>query len=86
MVDANTPEGWRDQCDVEIARLASLGETFTAEDVRKVVGDPPNHPNAMGARFLKAVRANLIARIGHKNGTRRAAHARLIGCYRGITV
>jgi hypothetical protein len=63
--------------------LARNGAEFTAEDVREWVGDPP-HPNALGARVLAAVKADIIVRTGYRKATRREAHARVLAVYRGV--
>ena len=68
-----------------IATLSRNGADFTAEDVRQWVGDPP-HPNALGARILSAVKNGIIQCIGYRKATRREAHARILGVYRGCTV
>lgn len=82
-VDRNTPEWWKAAADRSIARFASLGTDFTAEDVRAVVGDPPNHPNAMGARFLHALRAKTIVKVGYRSPARSSSHASVIAVWRG---
>jgi hypothetical protein len=60
-----------------LARLCAAGarESFTAEDVRAVVGDPPNHANSMGGVFLRAARRGVIVGVGWTRSTRREAHA-----------
>jgi hypothetical protein len=84
-VSANTPPDWRGACDRAILLLAAQGKTFTAEDVRLVVGDPPNHPNAMGARFLAAARSGLIEKLGYGKPVRASSHASVIAIWRGRT-
>lgn len=85
-VDAHTPDEWKAAADATIEGLAELcraglREYFTAEDVRAEVGDPPNHFNAMGARFLAAVRRGVIQRVGETTATRSAAHATRLRLY-----
>jgi hypothetical protein len=82
-VSSHTPQDWKVACDVAIARLATINATFTAEDVRAVVGDPPNHPSAMGARFLAAAKAGLIERIGYQRPVRASRHANPLAVWRG---
>jgi hypothetical protein len=82
-VDANTPDAWRIACDIAIAKLASTLKPFTAEDVRATVGDPPNHPNAMGARFLAAARAGLLEKQGYTSPSRPSSHASVIAVWCG---
>lgn len=82
-VSANTPSDWKAECDRAIQFLASSARTFTAEDVRAIAGDPPNHPNAMGARFLAAAKANLIERVGYQKPVRATRHANPLAVWRG---
>jgi len=82
-VDSNTPEQWKIDADSVIMSMASSGREFTAEDVRCFVGDPPNHPNAFGARFNSASKAGIIKRVGYKQASRNSAHARVIAVYVG---
>ena len=44
-------ELWRFNYEFVISQLASQGREFTADDIRRIVGDPPAwvHPNAAGA-------------------------------------
>jgi hypothetical protein len=79
----NTPDDWKDATMAIIKAMASSGMTFHAEDVRKLAGDPPNHPNAFGAMFNAAVKMKLIVRVGDIMATRDNAHARRISLYRG---
>jgi len=81
-VHENTPSEWVSRFDGVILSMASSGLEFSAEDVRGIAGDPP-HPNAIGARFLSAVRRGWITRVGYKNATRYASHARALAVYRG---
>ena len=66
--------GWIELADQVIARLASYGEPFSAEDVRRWAGDPV-HPNAVGARFNAAARRGLIVKWGSVKATRPERHA-----------
>ena len=82
-VSRNEDGAWKSDTDAVIVFLASMGEPFTAEDVRASVGDPPHHPNAMGARFLKATRDGIIKRVGYVRPRRSSSHASIIGQYTG---
>lgn len=82
-VDANTPDDWKSAVQMQIAKLAATGQPFTAENVRRVVGDPPNHPNAMGAQFISACRANVIEKVGYVNPARPTRHASVIALWIG---
>jgi hypothetical protein len=79
----NTPDDWKDATLAIIKAMASSGMKFHAEDVRKLAGDPPNHPNAFGAMFNAAVKMKLIVRVGDIMATRDNAHARRISLYKG---
>ncbi len=79
----NTPDDWKDAALAIIKAMASSGMTFHAEDVRGLVGDPPNHPNAFGAVFNAAAKTGLIIRIGDVIAKRDNAHARRISLYKG---
>ena len=81
-VDRNTSDEWKFEVDAIIRRLSLSGQTFTAEDVRTWITNPP-HPNAMGARFLAAIRKGWIVKTGYCNATRPDAHARALAQYRG---
>lgn len=83
-VEANTPDDWNAAADHAIGWLARSGREFTVDDVRARVGPPPGHPNAMGARFLAARRAGLIAEVGYARSGRADAHARRVMVYRGV--
>lgn len=82
-VNGHTPETWKDSAQLLIARLASTGETFTAEDVRREVGDPPAHWNAMGAQFIGAAKAGIIEKVGYTQPTRSSRHASVMAVWRG---
>ena len=79
----NTPEDWKEAALAIIKAMASSGLSFHAEDVRKLAGDPPNHPNAFGAIFNAAAKAKIIIRIGDVMAKRDNAHARRISLYKG---
>lgn len=81
-VDRSAPEDWKDAADAVINALAAGGREFSAEDLRAWVGDPP-HPNALGARFMAAIKSRRIQRVGWKHATRAEAHARALAVYRG---
>lgn len=83
-VEKNTPQWWKDACDRAIHTLAARGVEFTAEEVRSIVGDPPNHPNAMGARFISARRQGVITLVGYKTSIRASRHANVLKIWRGV--
>jgi hypothetical protein len=75
---------WNAACDAAIAWWAKTGEEFTAEEVRKRVGDP-KHPNAMGPRFAAAARAGLIVRVGYARSPRPSLHAHPTALWKGAS-
>jgi hypothetical protein len=61
--DSAEPLEWKQRADAAIKSLAASGARFTAEDVRRIAGDP-SHPNALGARIFEAARKGQIRRVG----------------------
>lgn len=82
-VRENIPEDWKMMVDGLICAMASSGKKFTAEDIRTLSGDPPNHPNAMGAMFMVACQRGIIERCGDILAKRKNRHAARIGLYVG---
>jgi hypothetical protein len=83
-VSAATVTGWRLAADHAIERLAGTGGTFTAEDVRRLAGDPlGSHPNAMGARLSAAARRGTIVPAGYVQATRPQSRARVLRAWKG---
>lgn len=77
--------GWRLWAETVLEHLIDSGATFTADDLRAVVGDPPDgeHVNGVGGLFLRASKAGRIAFAGYKVSTRPAARGRPVRCWRG---
>lgn len=85
-VGENTPDHWVLAFHDAVSRLAATGEPFTAEDIRDLVGDPPNHPNAFSAQCMAAVRRGEMEWTGETTACQRtSSHARGLGLkiYRG---
>lgn len=82
-VKSHIPREWKIMVEGLIGAMASSGKQFTAEDIRTLSGDPPNHPNAMGAMFLQACRRGVIERCGDMLARRKDRHAARIGLYVG---
>lgn len=81
---------WKADVDAAIAGLAAKVDgdgrpiRFTAEDVRALAGDPPDHPNAMGARFQRASRNRVIRWTGEfQTSSRPSLHAHPIRVWQG---
>ncbi len=57
---------------------------FTADDLRSLVGDPPQ-PNWLGALMARLVNEGLAEEIGRVKSNRREANGRKVGLYRWRT-
>jgi hypothetical protein len=73
---------WQDRADQALEQLAASGESFTASDLRRLVGDPENSA-CVGAVFLRASRACLIRCIGVQASSRIQRHAGLERIWEG---
>jgi hypothetical protein len=71
--------------DGAIATLAGSDRTFTAEDVRNLVGDWITKPNLLGARFRYWKKRGRIEFAGHVPATRPSRHAAYIFAWKGAT-
>jgi hypothetical protein len=79
-VDMHTPAFWRYAADAGLHMLCDecilgLRINLTAEDLRVICGDPPNHPNAMSARIGAWRARGLIDRHQIGNSRRPSSHA-----------
>jgi hypothetical protein len=81
-IDANTPAEWKLEVDLAIAKCARTMTTFTAEDVRALIPEPP-HPNALGARFRIARDSGAIVKIGYQQSQRPSRHSNYVSVWRG---
>jgi hypothetical protein len=82
LADQAEPSEWKQRADHAIEKLAWNAGQFTAEDVRRLAGDP-THPAAVGPRFQAAVRAGLIRCVGYTTGERPLSRARMLRVYVG---
>ena len=82
-VDTSSHQQWVDAVDAEIRHLADFGLEFTSDDVRAAGLGEPHHDNAWGARFIAAKRRGEIVRVGYRQSTRPAGHARPVSIWRG---
>lgn len=80
----NTDEHWRVDALAAIEYLARSGRQFCSEDLRAIVGDPPEHYNAMGAAFRVASRRGLIRKVGWTTATRPSLHATDLRLWEGV--
>lgn len=83
LADEAEPNAWKLAADLAIEMLARAGDPFTAEDVRRLAGDP-KHPSAMGPRLQAAVRGQVIREVGYACGERPLSRARVLRVYRGV--
>lgn len=76
-------EEWRIRARAWVkVRARSEGE-FNADDLRREVGPPPGHYNAMGGIFAWALEQGLIERCGERPRQLASAHCQRIATYRG---
>ena len=84
-VDANSDDEWRNKVDRVILVYARLyPNDFTSDDVRAYVAAEPHNPNAWGARLAHAARQGIIVKVGYRQSTRTAGHARAVAVWRGV--
>lgn len=82
----HTPEWYRDKF-VEAVERFPRGHLFTVEDVRAVVGDPPEevNPNCMGGLMRRAAGKKLILRTTERRKAKRASlHASELAVWKRI--
>lgn len=81
--DAFAAGAYWDRVDDAILERAKTGKRFTSETIREDIGDPPDHPNAMGAHFHKAAKRGLILKVGFVTAKRAKLHAHPIAVWVG---
>ena len=84
MSRANLADPWNRKAYASIGGLAHSGELFTSDDVRKLVGNPPD-PNQMGAVFADAQTDGLIRYVCHVRSTRKETKGRRVGQWIGAS-
>lgn len=85
-VVSHTPDRYRDKF-VEAVEKFPRGHLFTVEDVRAIVGDPPEevNPNCMGGLMRRAAGKKLIVRTSERRNAKRASlHASELAVWRRI--
>lgn len=86
-VIASTPEDYKRDFSWRFEVLLRTGNLFTSEDITATVGQPPNHPNAVGALFSALVKeagkTGRITYVKHVKAERSNQNATKIGQYRG---
>jgi hypothetical protein len=75
---------WVADARYAVASFCSVGVPFTAEDVRRVAGNPPS-PNAIGALFNAIAEEGWIVFMGYEKATRPEAHGRMIRVWKSAS-
>lgn len=74
---AHTPDSWVAEFEQQAAALLRDQGSFTAESVVSLIGQPPNHINAIGAACRAFAKRNHL--VGsYEKATNPSAHARVI--------
>ena len=82
-VERHTPDWYRDAFAAAVEKFPR-GKTFTVEDVREIVGDPPKgtHYNAMGPLMSMLARRKLAKTTGYfVNAKRVSMNATKLACW-----
>lgn len=82
--ESGTDPAWAQRFDARVRELAATGRKFTSEDVTSVVGLPPGHPSAVGARMNASARRGLIEKVGVGTAGRENQHAAMLTEWRGV--
>ena len=82
-VRRNAPASYKDSFTNVLERFANSGEEFTSEDITAVVGQPPNHPNTVGAMMQRAAKKGIIRKCGYCQSVRPKSHAAVIARWVG---
>lgn len=84
--ERHASQDWKDRVNAAILTLAVSGREFIADDIRKLVGDPPidTHPNALGALVNRAARAGHIQMTGYGRSAREIGHRNTVRIWRGV--
>ncbi|MGH2635746.1 MAG: hypothetical protein ACRDHU_06350 [Actinomycetota bacterium] len=84
LLDPIEDDEWAARATAMIEHLAGTGVEFTAETVRRRVGDPPRgRENLMGACFRAASRRRLIETAGLSRSRRITRRGGLVLAWRG---
>lgn len=57
---------WRPKAEAALDQLIRSGSPFTADDLRALVDEPPDHPNQVGALIMGASRRGEIRKLGYR--------------------
>ena len=73
----HTPEAWVADFEQQAAALLKTNGSFTAEEVVTLIGQPPNHSNAIGAACRQFVKRNGLTG-SYEPAKSPSAHGRII--------
>jgi len=77
LVLEHTPERWVADFEQQAAALLKTNGSFTAEEVVTLIGQPPNHSNAIGAACRQFVKRNGLTG-SYEPARSPSAHGRII--------
>jgi hypothetical protein len=77
LVLEHTPERWVAEFEQQATALLRANGSFTAEEVVTMIGQPPNHSNAIGAACRQFVKRNGLAG-SYEPAKSPSAHGRII--------
>jgi alkylated DNA nucleotide flippase Atl1 len=84
-VASKTPTYYQQAFERAVRALASSGRMFTSEAVTALVGQPPNHPNAVGAMMNGLASQGVIRKTGNYTKAQRdKRHAGLLAEWEGV--
>ncbi|MDZ5077900.1 hypothetical protein [Nesterenkonia sp. HG001] len=75
--------GAREAIEALAARSARTGAEFTADDLRRMIGEP-DHPNWFGSAFNTARIARIIEPVGFTISRARSRHGGVIRTWRAV--
>lgn len=79
-VDANESKDWKYQFRAAVMSMP-YGKEFTSESITAIVGQPPHHPNSVGAQMNALARAKAIVLVRFDKAHRSNQHATRIGVW-----
>lgn len=84
-VEAHSDAEYRYRLIGAIEVLAASGREFTADEARRIAGDPPEttHPNIAGALFNAAAKTGIIRMVGYGTSERPRGHGNTVRIWVG---
>jgi hypothetical protein len=74
-VGRHTPESYRAGFEAVVRDFWLARRSFSSEDVTERIGQPPNHPNAVGALTRAVARSYGAVKVGRVQAKRTNQHA-----------